>query len=117
AFASLYASALRTALLLVVGLSLSVLASLFLARRLVTAIRELQAGAMRIGAGALDQRIDVRTGDELEALAGQFNQMAGQLRESYATLEHKVDVRTRDLATARAPLETKATQTSEIICM
>ena len=47
-----------------------------------------------------DQRIEVHTGDELEALADEFNRMAGRLRESYATLEQKVEERTRELAEA-----------------
>jgi len=54
-------------------------------------------GAQRIGAGDLDRQIDVRTGDELEGLADQFNRMTAQLRESYAGLERKVDERTREL--------------------
>ena len=41
----------------------------------------------------LSQRIAVKTGDELEALADQFNAMAGQLQESYAGLEKKVEER------------------------
>src|SRR5207247_11152224 len=57
----------------------------------------LEEGARRIGAGELEQQIEVRTGDELEALANQFNRMTGKLRESYAGLEHKVDERTREL--------------------
>jgi signal transduction histidine kinase len=97
ALASLYASAYRTIGLLLAGVALSVLASLVLARRMATPIHALQAGAARIGAGALDQRIDVQTGDELEGLADQFNRMAGQLQESYATLEQKVEDRTREL--------------------
>ncbi|MBI3456704.1 MAG: GAF domain-containing protein [Candidatus Rokubacteria bacterium] len=111
AFAPLYASVFRTVALILIGVSLSVLASLFLARRMVTPIRALETGAARIGAGALDQRIEVRTGDELEALADQFNQMAEQLRESYATLEQKVEVRTRELTEA---LE-QQTATAEIL--
>ena len=43
---------------------------------MVRPIRTLQEGAARIGAGDLDQKIDIRTGDELEALADQFNQMS-----------------------------------------
>jgi GAF domain-containing protein len=39
----------------------------------------------------------VRTGDELQGLAEQFNRMTGKLRESYAGLERKVDERTREL--------------------
>src|SRR2546428_5880234 len=65
---------------------------------MVTPIQALQVGAARIGAGELDQRIDVRTGDELEALGDQFNSMAAQLKESYAGLERKVEARTAVLA-------------------
>ena len=98
AFAPLYASIYRTAVLGLIGVGLSILASLLLARRMVTPIRALQAGAARIATGALDQKIDVRTGDELEGLANQFNRMAGTLRESYATLEQRVTDRTAELA-------------------
>jgi signal transduction histidine kinase len=111
ALASLYASALRTLGLILAGVVLSVLASLVLARRIVTPIQALEAGAARIGAGALEQKIDVKTGDELEALADQFNRMAGQLHESYATLEHKVEDRTRELSES---LE-QQTATAEIL--
>ncbi len=111
AFAPLYDSMVRTGLLLLAGLVLSVLASLFLARRMVQPIRALQSGAERIGAGKLDQRIDVRTGDELEALADQFNSMSAQLGESYANLEQKVEARTHELSES---LE-QQTATSEIL--
>ena len=58
AFAPLYASILRIGLLLLAGLVLSMLASVYLARVMVTPIRALQRGAAQIGAGQLDQRID-----------------------------------------------------------
>ena len=41
----------------------------------------------------------IKTGDELEALADQFNDMAGRLQESYAGLEQKVELRTREVQT------------------
>ena len=50
-----------------------------------------------IGAGELDRRIEVHTGDELEGLAEQFNKMAGDLKASYAGLERKVEERTAEL--------------------
>ena len=69
-----------------------------LARRMLIPITALRAGARRLGAGDFSHRIEVRTKDELEELADQFNSMAGQLQETYAGLESKVEERTRDLA-------------------
>jgi signal transduction histidine kinase/ActR/RegA family two-component response regulator len=100
AYAPLYSFTARMALLLLLGLILSVVAGLLLARRMVTPIKALRAGAAQVGAGALDHRIEVQTGDELEALAEEFNRMAGRLRESYSGLEQKVEDRTRELAAA-----------------
>ncbi len=65
-YAKLYASILRTGLLLLAGLVISALGALALARGMVRPIRTLSEGAQRIGEGNLDQTIDVRTGDELE---------------------------------------------------
>jgi signal transduction histidine kinase len=107
AFAPLYSAILRTAILLVIGLVLAVLASLVLARRMVAPIEALQMGAARVAGGDLETPIEVRTGDELEALADEFNRMTGQLRSSYAELEQRVADRTRDLATAMKQLEEK----------
>ena len=97
AFAQVYSSIWRTGFLLLVGVGLSVAASLYLARRMVTPIRALQANAARIGAGELDQSIVVDTGDELEDLAEEFNRMAFRLRDSYANLEQRIEERTRNL--------------------
>jgi signal transduction histidine kinase/CheY-like chemotaxis protein len=100
AYAPVYASLLATGLVLLAGLILAVFSSFMLARKMVTPIRALQTGAARIGAGALDHRIDISTGDELQALGEQFNGMAAQLQQSYATLERKVDERTHQLQLA-----------------
>src|SRR5215831_9482136 len=100
ALAPLYGSALRSAALLALALGLAALAALFLARRMTGPIRQLQTGAARIGAGELNRRIDIRTGDELEGLAGEFNRMAGDLQKSYAELEKKVEERTAELKEA-----------------
>jgi len=87
----------NTQLLLLAGLVISGIGALWLARSMVRPIRTLDEGARRIGAGDLEQQIVVRTGDELEGLADQFNRMTAQLRESYAGLERKVDERTTEL--------------------
>jgi signal transduction histidine kinase len=111
AFEGIRASIIRAGVLILLGVGLSVLASLVLARRMVKPIQALQAGAARIGTGELGHRIQVRTGDELETLADQFNRTAAQLQESYANLEQKVEARTRELTEA---LE-QQTATSEIL--
>src|SRR5271157_3614424 len=100
ALAPLYTSVLNTGLLLLLGLVVAVLAGLLLARRMTGPIRALDAGAARIGAGALDHRIAVHTGDELEGLAERFNTMAADLQSSYADLEKKVEDRTAELTEA-----------------
>ena len=105
ALTSTFASALRGVLVLLAGLVLATLAAMFLVRHMVGPIQLLRAGAARIGAGDLDSQIVVRTGDELEALADQFNTMATQLREYNAGLERTVDERTRDLARSIAELQ------------
>jgi signal transduction histidine kinase len=97
AYRPLYELLARTGLLLLLGLALSVAVAVIMVGRMVTPIRALREGAEAIGAGKLDQKIEVRTGDELQDLAEQFNRMAGELRESYAGLEHKVEQRTEEL--------------------
>jgi signal transduction histidine kinase/putative methionine-R-sulfoxide reductase with GAF domain len=110
-YARLNASILLTGGLLLTGLLVSALAAGALARSMVRPIRTLDEGARRIGAGELNQQIVVRTGDELEGLAEQFNRMSAQLRESYAGLERKVEERTAELSEA---LE-QQTATAEIL--
>src|SRR5262249_60663784 len=72
ALAPLYTTVLNTGLLLLLGLAVAILAGLLLARRMTGPIRELDAGAARIGAGALGHRITIRTGHELEERAKQL---------------------------------------------
>ena len=108
AFAPLEAAIWRTALFLVAFLLLATATSVLLARRLVRPIETIQTAAANIGAGALDERIEVSSNDELGALADEFNRMASQLQESYAGLEQKVEERTRELATALAELDEKS---------
>jgi len=99
AYAPLYAALQRLALVLLAALGFAVLAGMFLAGRMVGPIQALRAGAARIGKGDLSQQIAIKTGDELEALANQFNDMAGRLQESYAGLEQKVELRTHEVQT------------------
>ncbi|MFZ0606680.1 MAG: cache domain-containing protein, partial [Xanthobacteraceae bacterium] len=111
AYAPLYRSIQRSGYVLFGALALAIVAGAFLARRMVVPIQALRTGAARIGSGDLAQRIDIKTGDEVEALANQFNDMAGRLQESYADLEKKVEDRTAELSETLA----QQTATSEIL--
>ena len=111
AYASLYAALQRLAIVLAAASIFAVLAGIFLARRMVGPIQALRAGAERIGGGDFAQRISIKTGDELEGLADQFNDMGARLQESYADLEKKVEQRTAELTES---LE-QQTATSEVL--
>src|ERR1700751_1365676 len=98
AYASLYAALQRLAIVLLGASIFAVLAGIFLARRMVGPIQALRAGAARIGGGDFAQRISIKTGDELEGLAKQGNDMGARLQESYTDLEKKVESRTAELS-------------------
>ena len=115
AYAPLYAALERLALVLLAALGFAVLAGMFLAGRMVGPIQALRAGAERIGGGDLSQRIRIKTGDELEALADQFNDMAGRLQESYAGLEQKVEERTREVEEKSRQLEVASQHKSQFL--
>ncbi len=98
--APVYSAATRSAIFLAIFLGLAVLASALLARRMVRPITQIESGARRIGEGALDERIALSTGDELQSLSETFNGMARQLGDLYADLERRVEERTQDLSVA-----------------
>jgi signal transduction histidine kinase len=110
-YETVYASMLRTSALFLIGLGMALIASLFLARRVVRPVRILREGVERIGTGDLGYRLDLKTGDEIEVLAEEFNKMTARLQESYANLEHKVEERTRELSESLA----QQTATSKIL--
>ena len=97
AYETLYASVMRTSTLLLVGLGMALFASVFVARRVVTPLKILRDGVQRIGGGDLRFRVELKTGDEIEALADEFNKMTTQLDEAYANLEQRVEQRTQKL--------------------
>ena len=65
--------------------------------KLLQPIKQLRKGTKQIAQGQLQDRLDIRTGDEIEELASDFNEMATKIKESYAQLEQKVAQRTHDL--------------------
>ncbi len=115
AYEPLYASMLRTSSLLLVGLGVALLASFFVARRVVTPLEMLRKGAERIRKGDLSARLEMKTGDEIEILADEFNEMAANLRQAYQSLERKVAERTQALSVANEKLEDASQHKSKFL--
>ena len=65
----------------------------------------LREGVERIGSGDLSLRLQLKTGDEIEVLAEEFNKMTAALEESYKSLERKVAERTQELVIANKRLD------------
>jgi signal transduction histidine kinase/HAMP domain-containing protein len=86
------------------AVALGVLGSLVLARRITRPLSQLVVGAERAGAGDLETPMDVRSGDEIEELAGRFNEMVRQIRANQRAVEDlnrrehdRLERRSRDL--------------------
>src|SRR4030042_371769 len=78
------------------GMILLATAVIFLLSGAITRpILALTKGAEVIAKGELDYNIKAETGDEIQLLAEQFNDMAKALKESYTGLEQKVEERTK----------------------
>lgn len=67
------------------------------ATRIVTPVRQLQQAAQSIGRGELRQSIEIKTGDELETLAEEFNRMNRQLEAAFAGLTDQVTLKTQEV--------------------
>ena len=89
-------------LLLALGVAVPAIVVTLGVRHITGPIAELISAAQEVAGGKFGRTIDVRTGDELEKLANQFNAMSAELQESYSDLERKVADRTKELATLNA---------------
>ena len=87
----------QSTILLAYFITLAIIAILafMLAKTFSRPILALTEGAKAVGQGKLDYRVKVKTGDEIQELADQFNAMAVRLNESYSALEQRVEERTR----------------------
>ncbi len=84
--------------LLALGVIVPVLVTAYGVRHITEPIQKLIRASEQMTAGQFKHRIEVKTGDEIEALASQFNLMSAELDDSYFSLEKKVADRTRELA-------------------
>lgn len=93
-YGPLLLSLLRTGGIQLVFCIMTVAAAVMLGRRVVRPIEVLRGGAARLAAEDFSGRLELKTGDEFEELAEDFNRMAGRLQSAYAGLEQKVAERT-----------------------
>ncbi len=96
----LYQSLARTLVIMGAGVLAALAASYVLARRLAQPILQLRQGAARLAGGDLATRIEIRSGDEVEALAQELNRMADQLQGYTTDLQRKVAEKTAELEMA-----------------
>jgi signal transduction histidine kinase len=101
----LLASIRRTSVLLLLGLGMALLASVLVARRILRPLEALRRGVERVGEGDLAFRFQVKTGDEIETFAEEFNRMSARLQDAYTGLEQKVAERTQELVALNAQLD------------
>jgi signal transduction histidine kinase len=80
-----------------VALTLLALLGFAASGRIVTPVRQLQHAAQAIGRGELRTPIEIRTGDELEDLADEFNRMSQQLKAAFAGLTDQVQLKTQEV--------------------
>ncbi|MGE5525081.1 MAG: response regulator [Rhodospirillaceae bacterium] len=104
-YSSLYGSVMRTSAMLLIGLFMALVATFFVARRVIRPLEVLRKGAERIGKGDLAFRLDLKTGDEMQILAEEFNRMSASLQEAYGSLERKVAERTQELVALNQKLD------------
>lgn len=97
-------SIMRAIFLTLLLLILSVSVVNFLIIRITGPLLKLQEGARIVGGGNLDYKLKIKTGDEIEEVAHEFNKMTERLKESRKRIEEakellevKVKERTKEL--------------------
>lgn len=82
AFSSVREITILSLFILLAIVLLSAAAALLFARRIVEPIEALHKGAKEIGLGNLDYALDIKTNDELQDLANEFQRMSKNLKDA-----------------------------------
>jgi GAF domain-containing protein/HAMP domain-containing protein len=92
-----------------------------LAQRIIGPIDFLAAATKKVAAGDLEQKVDIKTADELEDLAHSFNAMTQELKKSREAIdawekemEQKLAERTEELNISNALLQRRIKEVEEI---
>ena len=94
---------------------ISVLAFFIVRKLFIQPVNLIHDGIDSVRKGALDYKIDIHTGDELESLAKGFNRMGDALKGFYYDLEEKIKERTRELEKTKNYLESILRYSTDMI--
>jgi len=98
AYANLLWQLLYSFLIMLLSAALAVFVGVYLARRITSPLRQLNAAADELSQGKLETRIRIPGNNEIGHLAESFNVMASRLQELYAGLDAKVQQKTAALS-------------------
>ncbi|MBT5828574.1 MAG: HAMP domain-containing protein [Candidatus Latescibacteria bacterium] len=104
---------IRTLLLAIACIGIGVIVSILFSRGIVRPVLQLNNIAQRIGAGDLNTRAHITSGDEVELLANDFNAMTEALQKSYGESEDRVKERTLELSQANIQLRTEISERTQ----
>jgi len=94
---------------LLVGLVITVLLTLLLAKAMVTPIQDLTSAAERVAAGDFSPKLNSDSTDEIGVLTGTFNRMSGQLQKTLDDLQKSEATRREFVANVSHELRTPIT--------
>jgi nitrate/nitrite-specific signal transduction histidine kinase len=110
AYDSMIQVLVRSIGILVFSLVLTILAGLYLSKRITKPIINLRDAALSISKGNLDTNIDIKSGDEIEQLAQAFIQMTVDLASSRKKLEEYSKDLEKQVAQRTAELNEKLSE-------
>ena len=111
---------IRAISILLVAVILSIFLALALTEKIISPLLSLRKAISGISDGNFNQNVDIKTGDEIEEIGRQFNQMTKRLRDSRKELEEakevleiRVNARTKELEEMTDKLEEKVKARTE----
>lgn len=110
-YAPIYSMLIRVSVVGFVLIAILSFTGIYATRNIVRPINELYKGVEFIAQGKLDYRLNIKTNDEIEKLANEFNKMAEELQRTYTALEE----RNKELGTSESRYKDLVENSPEMI--